>query len=111
MCIRDSFYVFPNIAGVVKNLKIDEAYAGLPKDLQKTTSPSTLFQMFLLWTYHVAMMDRKSFGQIGAENMHYLRLSIATGLEDLKIGMQRMAKAVEDEAGFTQFIEKQEHFS
>ncbi len=108
---KGAFYVFPNIAGVVKNMKIDEAYAGLPQDLQKTTSPSTLFQMFLLWNYHVAMMDRKSFGQIGTENMHYLRLSIATGLEDLKIGMERMAEAIADEEGFAQFIEKQEHFS
>jgi len=90
---------------------IDEAFAALPKDMQKKTSPSTLFQMFLLWEYHVAMMDRKSFGQIGTENMHYLRLSIATGLEDLKIGMERMAKAVVDQAGFSKFIEKQEHFS
>ena len=93
---KGAFYVFPNIAGVVKNLKIDEAYAALPEDLQKMTSPSTLFQMFLLWEYYVAMMDRKSFGQIGTENMHYLRLSIATGLADLKIGMERMAKAVTD---------------
>ncbi len=108
---KGAFYVFPNIAGVVKNLKIDEAYASLPADLKKTTSPSTLFQMFLLWDFHVAMMDRKSFGQIGAENMHFLRLSIATGLEDLKIGMERMAKAVIDEAGFAKFVEKQEHFS
>lgn len=108
---KGAFYVFPNIAGVVKNMKIDEAYASLPEDLQKTTSPSTLFQMFLLWNYHVAMMDRKSFGQIGTENMHYLRLSIATGLEDLKIGMERMEKAIADQEGFAQFIEKQEHFS
>lgn len=108
---KGAFYVFPNIAGVVKNLKIDEAYAALPEDMQKQTSPSTLFQMFLLWEYHVAMMDRKSFGQIGTENMHYLRLSIATGLEDLKIGMERMEKAIADDAGFARFIEKQEHFS
>jgi len=106
---KGAFYVFPNIAGVVKNLKIDEAFAALPKELQKKTSPSTLFQMFLLWEYHVAMMDRKSFGQIGTENMHYLRLSIATGLEDLKIGMECLAKAVADQAGFAQFVEKQEH--
>ena len=82
----------------------------IPK-VQKTTSPSTLFQMFLLWEYKVAMMDRKSFGQIGADQMHYLRLSIATGMDDLKIGMERMARAVEDKAGFARFIEKQEHFS
>ncbi len=108
---KGAFYVFPNIAGVVRNMKIDEAYAAMPDDVRKKTSPSTLFQMFLLWEYKVATMDRKSFGQIGASNMHYLRLSIATGLEDLKIGMERMAAAIADEAGFAQFIEKQEHFS
>lgn len=108
---KGAFYVFPNIAGVVRNMKIDEAFAALPKDMQKKTSPSTLFQMFLLWNYQVATMDRKSFGQIGAENMHYLRLSIATGMEDLKIGMQRMADAIADEAGFAKFMEAQEHFS
>ena len=106
-----AFYVFPNIAGVVKNLGIDEAYASLPADVQATTSPSTLFQMFLLWEYYVAAMDRKSFGQIGTEDMHFLRLSIATGVEDLKIGMERMAKAVNDKAGFDRFIEAGEHFS
>jgi len=108
---KGAFYVFPNIADVVKNMKIDEAYAAMPEEIQKTTSPSTLFQMFLLWNHHVATMDRKSFGQLGAENMHYLRLSIATGLEDLKLGMERMANAIDDEAGFAQFINDKEHFA
>jgi len=109
---RGAFYVFPNISGVVENLKIDEAYASMPEEVQKTTSPSTLFQMFLLWKYQVATLDRKSFGQIGTENMHFLRLSIATGLEDLKIGMERMANAINDAAGFAKFIEEEgEHFA
>jgi len=108
---KGAFYVFPNIAGVVENMGIDKAYAAMPADVQKTTSPSTLFQMFLLWNHHVATMDRKSFGQIGAENMHYLRLSIATGIEDLKLGMERMANAINDQAGFDKFIESKEHFS
>ncbi len=108
---KGAFYVFPNIAGVVKNLEIDKAYAALSPEMQKTTSPSTLFQMFLLWNHYVATMDRKSFGQIGAENMHFLRLSIATGLEDLKLGMERMRNAINDEAGFRQFIAEQKHFS
>jgi len=108
---KGAFYVFPNIAGVVKSMKIDEAYAAMPEEVQKTTSPSTLFQMFLLWNYHVATMDRKSFGQLGTENMHYLRLSIATGLEDLKTGMERMADALNDQAGFNQFIKDKEHFA
>ncbi|MEE4217641.1 MAG: aminotransferase class I/II-fold pyridoxal phosphate-dependent enzyme [Xanthomonadales bacterium] len=108
---KGAFYVFPNIAGVVKDLGIDKAFARLPAEIQATTSPSTLFQMFLLWNYCVATMDRKSFGQIGTENMHFLRLSIATGLEDLKIGMQRMAEAINDKEGFARFMEAGEHFS
>jgi len=106
-----AFYVFPNIAGVVKNLGIDEAFAALPEKVRATTSPSTLFQMFLLWKYCVASMDRKSFGQIGTEGMHFLRLSIATALDDLKIGMERMAEAVNDKEGFARFMEAGEHFS
>ena len=67
--------------------------------------------MFLLWQYCVATMDRKSFGQIGSGDMHFLRLSIATGMEDLKIGMERMAEAISDREGFARFIEAGEHFS
>ena len=108
---KGAFYVFPNIEGVIKNMGIDKAFAALPEHIKKTTSPSTLFQMFLLWEYHVATMDRKSFGQIGTEEMHYLRLSIATGIDDLKLGMERMANALNDQAGFDKFIEAQAHFS
>ena len=99
------------VSGVVKDLGIDKAYAAMPEEVQKTTSPSTLFQMFLLWNHHVAMMDRKSFGQIGADNMHYLRLSIATGIDDLKLGMERMANAINDKAGFAKFIEAGDHYA
>ncbi|MEJ2400130.1 MAG: aminotransferase class I/II-fold pyridoxal phosphate-dependent enzyme [Xanthomonadales bacterium] len=108
---KGAFYVFPNIAGVVQNLGIDDAYAELPPEIQVRTSPSTLFQMFLLWNYHVATMDRRSFGQIGAEHMHFLRLSIATGMDDLKTGMERMAEAVADRSGFARFIAAREHLN
>ena len=106
-----AFYVFPNITGVVANLGAREAWQALPEAVRKTTSPSTLFQMFLLWKYCVATMDRKSFGQIGAENMHFLRLSIATGIKDLELGMDRMAQAVNDKEGFARFVEAGEHFA
>jgi aspartate/methionine/tyrosine aminotransferase len=108
---KGAFYVFPNIAGAVQNLGADAAYAELPPEIQVRTSPSTLFQMFLLWNYQVATMDRRSFGQIGAENMHFLRLSIATGMDDLKTGMERMASAVADRGGFARFIAAREHLS
>jgi aspartate/methionine/tyrosine aminotransferase len=108
---KGAFYVFPNIAGAVQNLGADTAYAELPPEIQVRTSPSTLIQMFLLWNYQVATMDRRSFGQIGAENMHFLRLSIATGMDDLKTGMERMASAVADRGGFARFIAAREHLS
>jgi aspartate/methionine/tyrosine aminotransferase len=73
-------------------------------DLRRRTSPSTLFQMFLLFRYHVATMDRKSFGRIGAEGKHFLRLSVATGLEDLRDAVGRIAAAAADRAGFEAYL-------
>jgi aspartate/methionine/tyrosine aminotransferase len=73
------------------------------------TSPATLFQMFLLFQYHVATMDRKSFGQIGAEGKHFLRISIATGIEDLRKGVERIGEASRDKDGFRVFMQKGEH--
>jgi hypothetical protein len=86
-----------------------DAYAALPADLKTRTSPSTLFQMFLLFEYQVATLDRKSFGRIGTEHLHYLRLSIATDLESLKEGMRRFAAAAQDREGFRRFAERGEH--
>ena len=65
--------------GVCRNLAIMEAIETLPEESRLKTSPSTLMQMFLLFVHGVATLDRKSFGRIGAEPFHYLRLSIATG--------------------------------
>ena len=58
-----------------------------------------------------ALSGCAGFGQIGTGDMHFLRLSIATGMEDLKIGMERMAEAISDREGFARFIEAGEHFS
>ncbi len=104
-----AFYVFPNVSEVCKNLGIKEAFRSLPPDLQQRTSPSTLFQMFLLFEYGVATMDRKSFGRIGAENFEYLRLSIATDTESLKEGLKRISIASQDTKGFSLFFNKKEH--
>jgi aspartate/methionine/tyrosine aminotransferase len=86
-----------------------EAFAGLPEEVRGKTSPSTLFQMFLLYVHGVATMDRKSFGRIGAEPFHYLRLSIATGTEELKKGVARIAAAAADREGFRRFFDAREH--
>lgn len=105
---RGAFYLFPNIEGACKNLGILDAYSQLPERDQ--TSPSTLFQMFALYKHGVATMDRKSFGEIGAENEHYIRLSIATDLETIKEGIKRIKNASEDREGFKKFIAEGKHF-
>ncbi len=106
---KGAFYVFPNIAGVCERLGIIEAFQTLPAEARGKSSPSTLFQMFLLFEYQVATLDRKSFGQIGTEDLHYLRLSIATDMESLKEGLKRFAAAARDAEGFRRFFRKAEH--
>ena len=104
-----AFYVFPNIAGVCERLGILEAFSRLPAAAQAQTSPSTLFQMFLLFAYQVATLDRRSFGSLGAEPYHYLRLSIATDEASLREGLARFAAAAQDAAGFARFFQQGEH--
>ena len=77
----------------------------------RRTSPSTLFQMFLLFEYQVATLDRKSFGRIGTEHLHYLRLSIATDTESLQEGLNRFAEAAQDKDGFGRFFSRGEHLA
>jgi bifunctional pyridoxal-dependent enzyme with beta-cystathionase and maltose regulon repressor activities len=60
--------------------------------------------MFLLFEYHVATMDRRSFGKIGADGKHFLRLSIATGIDDLREGVKRIADASQDRDGFAAYM-------
>jgi aspartate/methionine/tyrosine aminotransferase len=103
---KGAFYVFPNIGGLCENLGVLAAYEALPKEVQSQTSPATLFQMFLLFCHHVALMDRRSFGAIGAEGRHFLRLSIATGLEDLEEAVGRIARAARDTDGFATFMKE-----
>ena len=53
---------------------------------------------------HVATMDRRSFGQIGSEGQHFLRISIATGLADLREALGLIRKAANDRGGFLEFV-------
>ncbi len=99
-----AFYLFPNIAGVCEKVGAISAFEKLPAEDRMRTSPSSLFQMFLLYQHHVATLDRNSFGRIGAEGKHYLRLSIASELEVLKEGVRRLEAACEDAAGFAKFM-------
>jgi aspartate/methionine/tyrosine aminotransferase len=101
---KGAFYVFPNIAGLCERLGAIELYEGLPADVKPRTSPSTLVQMFLLFRYGVATLDRRAFGVIGSEGRHFLRISVATALDDLKEGMERIRKASTDRDGFDAFV-------
>jgi hypothetical protein len=65
--------------------------------------------MFLLWRYHVATLDRRSFGRIGCEGQHYLRISVATALDDLRVGLERIEAAACDRAGFQAMVREGEH--
>jgi len=99
-----AFYVFPNVSGALERLGAIEMFEELPAEVRATSSPATLFQLFLLYRHRVASMDRRSFGALGSEGEHYLRLSIATGDDDLAEAMERIATAAGDVAGFADFI-------
>jgi len=104
---KGAFYVFPNIAGACERLGVIEAYEDMAPGVRARTSPSGMLQMFLLYRYGVATMDRPSFGHIGTEGQHFLRLSIANGLTEIKRGVARIAEAVEDRQGFATFLEEE----
>lgn len=99
-----AFYVFPNIAGVCEKLGILNAYESIPADKQKRSSPSTLFQLFALYRQGVATLDRRSFGVVGSEGRHFLRLSIAADMDTLKEGINRLQRASRDPEGFAHFF-------
>ncbi|MBU2510949.1 pyridoxal phosphate-dependent aminotransferase [bacterium] len=106
---KGAFYVFPNIGGICDTLGVFNHYNSLPADVARKTSPSKLFQMFLIYHHGVATMDRQSFGAIGAKDMHFLRLSTATDLNSIKKGIERIDRASKDKKGFSEFILKGEH--
>jgi len=106
---KGAFYLFPNIAGVVRSIGAIDAHAALPPETRAHTTPATLFQLFLLFRYGVATLDRKSFGVIGSEGKHYLRMSIATSLDQLEEAVVRIAAAASDTAGFRRFVDEGEH--
>ena len=103
-----AFYVFPNVAGLCERIGVLDAWERLTAADRARTSPSRMLQMFLLYRHGVATMDRNSFGRVGAEGQHFLRLSIATGLEQLQRGVARIATAASDVAGFAEFMDQEE---
>jgi aspartate aminotransferase len=101
---RGAFYVFPNVEGMCERLGLIDAHAGLPAQERAHTSPSKLLQRFLLERYGVATMDRTSFGRIGADGEHYLRLSIASAIDRLEEGVRRIEAASGDSEGCAEFL-------
>ena len=101
---KGAFYVFPNVAGACESLGAIEAFEKLTPGEQAASSPSTMLQMFVLYRYGVATMDRPSFCRIGSDGEHYLRLSTATNLEQLNEGLSRLEAAVADPDGFADFV-------
>ena len=81
-----------------------DAFERMSPNEQAKSSPSTLMQMFLLYRYGVATMDRPSFCRLGSEGENYLRLSTATDDESLLEGVRRIGQAVHDVDGFAEFV-------
>ncbi|OFZ53773.1 MAG: aspartate aminotransferase [Bdellovibrionales bacterium RIFOXYC1_FULL_54_43] len=106
---KGAFYAFPNIKGVCENLGAIEKYKKLPKSISPRTSPATLFQKFLLYRHGVATMDRRSFGQIGSKGKHFIRISMATDIDSLKLGIVQLEKASKDRDGFAKFVKEAKH--
>jgi aspartate aminotransferase len=106
---RGTFYVFPNVEGYCRNLGVLDAWEALPEGERARNSPSFLLQMFLLYRYGIATMDRTSFCRLGSEGEHYLRLSIANSMEELEKGVALMAEAATDREGFAEFLAEAPH--
>ncbi len=100
---KGAFYVFPDVSGVCRNLRVYDAHRQWGHRRRRRTSPSGMLQMFLLYRHGVATMDRASFGTLGAEGQDHLRLSIANSMDDIQEGVERIARAAQDREGFAAF--------
>ena len=101
-----AFYLFPNIEGVCESLGLIDHHSNLNDAAKKETSPAGLFQMFALYDHQVAVLDRLSFGRIGVEGKHFLRLSTASELGVLRDGVQRLRDAAQDQTGLEKFLKE-----
>jgi aspartate aminotransferase len=102
---KGAFYAFPNVGGVLEPLGAIQAFDRLPEEIRKNSSPSTLFQLFLLHTHKVATVDRRSFSRLGSEGQHFLRLSVANADDELTEAVRRIDEASRDATGFEHFLQ------
>lgn len=100
---KGAFYVFPNVGGLCNRLGVRDIMERLPPAASARATPAGVLQMFLLYKHGVATMDRASFGEIGAEGQDFLRLSIANSMEDIRLGVARIAAATDDASGLAAF--------
>jgi aspartate/methionine/tyrosine aminotransferase len=109
-CIKPlgAFYLFPKVDGLCGELGIHDFFEKLPAKAKSMTSPSTLLMRFLIYNHGVGVVDRRSFGAIGSEGQHFVRFSIATDLDTLKRGIDRIRKASTDRDGFASFTKDRE---
>ncbi len=105
---RGAFYVFPDVSGLCARLGVYEACETFHKGAVGRITPAGMLQMFLLYRYGVASMDRASFGRIGSGGQDFLRLSIANGMDDIRRGVERIAEAAQDVEGFAEFVESED---
>ena len=99
-----AFYAFPNISGVCRTLGATAFFESLPGLVKARTSPATLISRFLLYYHGVALVERRSFGVLGNEGEHYLRLSYATDMDSIREGIRRISVGVADHDGFRRFL-------
>jgi aspartate/methionine/tyrosine aminotransferase len=100
---KGAFYLFPNIGGVCRRFGLIDDEGHATPTAERFGTPARAFQAFLLERYGVATMDRHSFGRIGADGQHFLRLSIAASLDRLMEAVERMSRAAKDTDGFAEF--------
>ncbi|RLB58673.1 MAG: pyridoxal phosphate-dependent aminotransferase [Deltaproteobacteria bacterium] len=83
-CVKPAgaFYVFPNVTGACRKLGLQNA-----KELAH----------YLLHQAGVAVLPRTCFGApLPGEEQQYIRLSYATGQEQIREGIKRMKRAIEN---------------
>jgi aspartate/methionine/tyrosine aminotransferase len=98
-----AFYVFPNVDGVCRRLGIHDFYERMSEDRKRKTSPATLLQRFLLYYHGIATVDRRSFGVLGSEGQHFIRISYATDMRSIEEGVARIRRGAADPDGFRKF--------
>ncbi|MEH0021489.1 MAG: aminotransferase class I/II-fold pyridoxal phosphate-dependent enzyme [Desulfobacter sp.] len=106
---KGAFYAFPDISGLCRRLGVIQAYDALPEEIKARTTPATMFQMFALYHHGVAVLDRVSFGAIGARDQHFIRISLASARKELREGIARLAAAGGDTDGFRTFVNTTPH--